>query len=431
MKVTYLVTGSGGSFYCGNCHRDMLYVSSIKKSGGIDISAIPLYLPPINEEYGEEFENPVFFGAISLYLRDKIKLFEHMPSFLDKILDAPPLLRIAAKKAGTTRTEGLEETTIAMIKGDDPSREKEIARLSKHICSHGQSHIIHLSNALIIGLASQLRRSCNVSIVCSLQNEDDWIEEMREPYRSEAWRLIGEESVNVDRFVAPSQYFKDFVIARTGIPGDKIDVVPSGLDPTRIEIPGRNGSLPAIGYFSRLSYQNGLDKLVDAFIMIREKDEIPGLQLHLCGGYTGDNRHFIKEQFRKIKDRHLDGDVKIFSSFHGKQKDEFFDSIDLMSVPVRKHDAYGLYLLEAAAAGVPVVQPATGAFPEIVRNTGGGITYEPDTVESLAESIVKMMADRDSLRELGISGFDSTRKRLSTGSMAKQLISVYRRAMGE
>jgi len=429
MKVTYLVTGSGGSFYCGNCHRDMLYVSSIKHSGGIDISAIPLYLPPINEEYGEEFENPVFFGAISIYLRDKIKMFEHLPAFFDKILDAPPLLRLAAKKAGTTRTEGLEETTIAMIKGNDPSRDREIARLSKHICSSGKSDIIHLSNALIIGLASQLKKSCTVSIVCSLQNEDDWIEEMREPYRSEAWRLIGEESVNVDRFVAPSQYFKDFVVARTGISPGKIDVVPSGLDATRSAVPQKNGLPPAIGYFSRLSHQNGLDKLVDAFIMIRNKNKIPGLQLHLCGGYTADNKHFIKEQFRKIKESNLDGDVKIYSSFHGKHKDEFFDSIDLMSVPVRKHDAYGLYLLEAAAAGVPVVQPATGAFPEIIANTGGGLTYMPDTAETLADTIVGMMADRSGIRELGISGFNAINNSLSTGEMAKHLLNVYRRAM--
>ena len=220
MKVTYLVPGSGGSFYCENCYRDMIYVSSLKKNEGIDISAIPLYLPPIAEEFGEEIENQVFFGAVSMYLREKVKIFENMPSFLDKIFDAPPFLRMAAKKAGTTRTEGFEETTIAMIKGNDPSREKEIARLSKHICVSGQSNILHLSNALIIGLASQLRNLCNASIICSLQNEDDWIDQMKEPYRSQAWKLIGEESSNVDLFLTPSHYFKEFIISKTGIHAD-------------------------------------------------------------------------------------------------------------------------------------------------------------------------------------------------------------------
>ena len=407
----------------------MIYVSSLKKIEGIDISAIPLYLPPIAEEFGEEIENQVFFGAVSMYLREKVKMFENMPSFLEKIFDAPPFLRMAARKAGTTRAEGFEETTIAMIKGNDPTRDKEIARLSKHICASGQSDILHLSNALIIGLASQLRNSCNASIICSLQNEDDWIDQMKEPYRSEAWRLIGEESSNVDHFISPSNYFKELIISKTGIQADKIHVVPSVLDVRNPVVKGTTNSIPAIGYFSRLSYHNGLDKLVDAFIHLKNEEKIPGLQLHLCGGYTGDDKSFIREQFRKIKDNNLDSVVKLYSSFHGKQKEEFFNSIDVMSVPVRKHDAYGLYILEANSAGVPVVQPATGAFPEIMGKTNGGITYQPDNVEALADTLYKLLSDRQKLNELSRSGIDAVHNKLSIGNMANQLISVYKKAI--
>lgn len=407
----------------------MLYVTSLKKIEGIDISAIPLYLPPIAEEFGEEIEKQVFFGAISMYLHEKVKMFENMPLFLKKIVDAPPFLRMAARKAGTTRAEGFEETTIAMIKGNDPSRDNEIARLSKHICASGQSDIIHLSNVLIIGLASQLRNSCSASIICSLQNEDDWIDQMREPYRSEAWKLIGGESPNVDLFISPSHYFKELIIRKTGIQADKIQVVPSGLDVHNPGVKRTTNSIPAIGYFSRLSYQNGLDKLVDAFIHLKNEEKIPGLQLHLCGGYTGDNKSFIREQFRKIKDSNLDSVVKIYSSHRGKQKEEFFNSIDVMSVPVRKHDAYGLYILEANSAGVPVVQPATGAFPEIIGVTNGGITYLPDSVEALADALYKLLSDKQKLNELSRSGIDAVRNKLSTGNMANQLLSVYKKAM--
>ena len=407
----------------------MIYVSSLKKTGEIDVSAIPLYLPPIGEEFGEEFENPVFFGAISLYLREKVKLFENMPSFLDKLFDAPPLLRMAARKAGTTRTEGLEETTIAMIKGNDPSRDREIERLSKYICSSGKSDIIHLSNALIIGLAGQLKKLCSVSIICSLQNEDDWIDQMKEPYRSEAWKLIGKESHNVDLFISPSRYFKEFMISKTGIQADKIHVIPCGLDTGTPLIVDRAERIPAIGYFSRLSYHNGLDKLVDAFILMKREEKIPGLQLHLCGGYTGDDKSFIREQFRKIKENNLDSGVKIYSSFHGKQKEEFFRTIEVMSVPVRKPDAYGLYILEANSAGVPVVQPATGAFPEIVSMTNGGITYQPDSVEALADALNRLLTDRQKLDELSRSGADAVHNKLSTHNMANQIISVYKKAM--
>ena len=63
--------------------------------------------------------------------------------------------------------------------------------------------------------------------------------------------------------------------------------------------------------------------------------------------------------------------------------------------PVRKHDGYGLYILEANSAGVPVVQPATGAFPEIIGRTTGGITYSPDSVSELAENLLKLLKDND------------------------------------
>ena len=90
MKIVYLITGSGGSFYCGNCYRDMLYVRAIRKVPGIQASAIPLYLPPdktTSEESG--FDNNVFFGAISMFLREKVGFLRNMPAVLDKFFDSP------------------------------------------------------------------------------------------------------------------------------------------------------------------------------------------------------------------------------------------------------------------------------------------------------------------------------------------------------
>lgn len=429
MKVIYLVPGSGDSFYCGNCHRDRLYVSSIRDLDGVEIYAIPLYLPPIGEDFGDEFEKPVFFGAVSMYLRERVKMFEHLPSFMDKLLDAPPLLRLAAKKAGTTRTEGFEETTLNMIRGNDPGREKEISRLSKHISKNGKPDIIHLSNALIMGLASQLRDAVGSKIICSLQNEDDWIEEMIEPYRGKAWTLIGKESGNIDMFICPSNYYKDLIIQKTGIKKEKIHVVPSGVEKNVLSNISKKNHIPAIGFYSRLSYQNGLDKLIDAYILIMKDGRFPSLQLHLCGGYTADNKPFVKEQFRKLRETGFDNEVKLYSAFHGTQKEEFFCSIDLMSVPVRKPDAYGLYLLTANAAGVPVVQPATGAFPEIIKLTGGGVCYKPDSVKHLADSLVKALNDKEKLKLWSNTGREAVPRLLSTKNMARDIVTVYKKSL--
>ena len=425
MKIVYLITGSGGSFYCGNCYRDMLYVKAIRKVPGIKVSAIPLYLPPDSADIDTDFDKHVFFGAISLYLREKVPFLRKMPAFLDKIFDVSPMLKIAARQAGTTRTEGLENLTLNMIRGDNKMRENEVDRLVNYLLKDSKPDAIHLSNALIIGLASQLKKRLNIRIICSLQNEDDWIDEMVEPYQSKAWKMIGEEAVHVDAFISPSRYYKDLFIAKTGVKGNNIYVVPSGIESpgeyTALESP----HLPALGYYCRVNYQNGFDKLVDAFINIKTSDKVPGLTLHVCGGFTGDDQPFIRDQIRKIKDHGFKSSVKIYSEFQGPSKQEFFSSIDVMSVPVRKHDAYGLYILEANSAGIPVVQPATGAFPEILKKTGGGIIYSPDNDEELTKMLIKLLNDSSLRKSLGETGRNNVREELTLEKMSVGLSEVY------
>jgi len=425
MKIVYLITGSGGSFYCGNCYRDMIYLRAIRKVPGISANAIPLYLPPDTENGESGFDRSVFFGAISMYLREKVPFLRNMPAVFDKLLDTAPMLKLAARRSGTTNTEGLEDMTLSMIKGEKAFPEKELIRLVKYLTENGKPEIIHLSNALIIGLARQLKRHLDVKIVCSLLNEDDWIEEMAEPYRSDAWKLIAEEAANVDTFITPSNYYKELFIAKTGYSGNNIHIIPLALDTTHLKVLPKKNNFPAVGFFSRINSPNGFDKLVDAFIYLKKENRLPGLTLHVSGGYTGSDKPFINKQMRKIKSNGLSDYIKIYSEFHGEGKEEFFSSIDIMSVPVRKHDGYGLYILEANAAGVPVLQPETGAFPEIISLTGGGITYAEDTVEGLASSLVKLFNNNDLRTTLGEKGRENVLRELSLSRMSDGLSVAY------
>ncbi len=403
----------------------MLYIKAIRKVPGIDVTAIPLYLPPDGSDIDTDFDKHVFFGAISMYLREKIPFFRKMPAFLDKVFDASPMLKIAARQAGTTRTEGLENLTLNMIKGDNAMREQEVDRLVSYLLKDSKPDAIHLSNALIIGLASQLKKRLNVRIICSLQNEDDWIDEMVEPYRYRAWKMIAEEAVHVDAFISPSKYYKDLFITKTGVSGNNIHVVPSGIESQEDHPASVNKHSPSIGYYCRVSYQNGFDKLVDAFINIKTNDKIAGLTLHVCGGFTSDDKPFIKDQIKKITAHGFKSFVKIYPEFQGSSKQEFFRNIDIMSVPVRKYDAYGLYILEANAAGVPVVQPATGAFPEILDRTGGGIIYHPDNEEELTAALIKLLNDNSLRKSLGKTGQIKVKEELTLEKMSEGLSKVY------
>jgi glycosyltransferase involved in cell wall biosynthesis len=425
MNIVYLITGSGGSFYCGNCYRDMLFLRAIRKVPGIKAKAIPLYLPPDKSNTDTGFDDKVFFGAISMYLREKVGIFKNMPAFFDKFFDFAPFLKLAARQAGATRTEGLEELTLNMIEGDNAFQPAEVRRLVKYLTASGKPDIIHLSNALILGLARQIKKHMDVKIVCSLLNEDDWIEEMAEPFRSQAWDLIGREAIYVDRFVTPSRYYRDLFIHKTGIDASNIVIVPLGFDPEEHTMTRSETHGPAVGYFCRVNKQNGFDKLVDAFIRLKKKNTIAGLTLNVCGGYTGDDKPFLLAQIKKIRENGFQKSIKIYPEFQGNKKAEFFNDVDVISVPVRKYDGYGLYLIEANSAGVPVVQPDTGAFPEIVSMTGGGIIYTPDTIEALTEALAGILSDKNLRDDLGKAGYAGVRSGLSLAQMSEGLKQLY------
>jgi len=429
MKVAFLVTSSGGSFYCSNCYRDMLYFRAVRLDKGVNATAIPLYLPPEKAYIESGFDTNVFFGAISLFIREKVPFLEQMPSFIDKILDAPPLLKLAAKRAGTTSPEGMEDLTLNMIDGNHSSREKEVERLVKYMSGSGKPDVIHLSNALIIGLAKQIKNLLDVKIVCSLQNEDDWINDMAEPFQSKAWKMIGAESEFIDAFIAPSNYYKEFFISKTGLPGEKIHVVASGIDIDAAILPSRKTPEPAIGYFSRVNYHNGFDKLADAFIAIKKDPAFENITLHICGGFTADDKPFIREQITKLKENGFKSSVKIYPEFQGQSKQDFFSAIDLLSVPVRKYDGYGLYILESNAAGIPVVQPGTGAFPEILAKTNGGVIYNPDNIEELIRNIKALLTDKERALSLGMEGRKAVQSDFTLEKMSGGLNSVYRNLM--
>jgi glycosyltransferase involved in cell wall biosynthesis len=108
------------------------------------------------------------------------------------------------------------------------------------------------------------------------------------------------------------------------------------------------------------------------------------------------------------------------------QKLEFLRSLDVLSVPGTYDEPKGIFLLEAMASGVPVVQPRRGAFPELLSRTGGGILVEPGDPGALAEGILTLYKDRDLARELGRRGAQGVREHYGVAQMAARALEVYR-----
>lgn len=424
MKIINIVPGFGGTFYCGNCLRDSGYTKSLIALGH-DAMMVPIYLPLTLEHGVEENEFPIFFGAVNVYLKQNFKIFRKMPAWMKRMFNSSSILRYAAKQAGSTRTDGLEEMTISMLRGKNGNQNAELQEMIDFLQKHIQPDIIHLSNALLLGLAEQIKEQLKIPVVCSLQDEDVWVDAMKDKYRDKVWNLMSEVGENVDAFISVSQYYANEMKRKMRIPDDKMYVVPIGLDYSLYKYSEPAENPQAIGFLSRMYEEHGFGLFIDSYIKLKQDPEFKDVLLKLSGGYTADDKKYVKKQIKKLKKAGVYNDVEFIEDFMPEDRYKFFEKVTFLTVPVLKGEAFGIYQLESMLCGVPVVQPALGAFPEIIEQARGGITYSPNNVETIVEIWKKFLPDKEKIQELSKKGRETVEQNFSNEVLSRQVLDVY------
>jgi len=424
MKIINIVPGFGGTFYCGNCLRDSGFTRAMKETGH-EAHTLPIYLPLFSEYRDNEEDVPVFYGAVNIYLKQNFKFLRKMPAWLQNFFNSRPILNYAVKKAGSTRARGLEEMTRSMLLGHEGYQKEELQQLLDYLKFHEKPDIVHLSNALLLGLAYKIRNELNIPVVCSLQDEDVWIDAMEDSYRKKLWKLMAEKARDVDAFVAVSDYFAGVMKMKMSLNDKQLHMIHVGVDPEKYEVTTPAGNSPVIGFLSRMNKGNGFEILIDAFIELKDNLKFKDAKLRLSGGKSGDDKRFINRQVRKLKKKDYLKDVEFIDDFRTDALPEFFKNMSLLSVPVLKGEAFGLYQLEALASGVPIVQPALGAFPEIIEATKGGVVYQPNTARALSEKWLEVLSDPDNLKQMSLNGRKAVVDNFNTRNLTKNMIKVY------
>jgi len=181
-----------------------------------------------------------------------------------------------------------------------------------------------------------------------------------------------------------------------------------------------------------MNEENGFGILVDAFIRLKKNAEFSSTKLILTGGKTDDDTPYISKQIKKLERNKLLDYVE-FIEFGDKCKtssmENFFKKISVLSVPVVNGEAFGLYQLEALASGIPVVQPALGAFPEIVETSNGGAIYSPNTAEALCEKWEEILPDTSGLNTWSSNGRRAVEEVYNLRKTSAQLVEIYKKSM--
>jgi len=429
MKIVHIVPGFGGTFYCGNCLRDSGVIASLKKAGHHAIT-LPMYLPLTmdGKETGDDI--PVFYGAVNIYLK-QFPVFRHMPKWFEHLMNSTAVLKFAAKKSSSTRAEGLEDLTESMLLGAEGHQSEELQQLVDFLKYHEKPDIVHVSNALLLGMAKKVRDEVGVPVVCSLQDEDVWVDAMHEDHREKMWNLLAEKAKDVDAFIAVSDFFAGVMQKRMSIPDKKLHVLHVGVDPNAYTYSKPAREPQAIGYVSRIYEENGFEVLVDAFILLKKNPVFKTLKLKATGGQTGDDTKFINKQLSKLKQNNIEMDFEIQQDFTPSGLQVFFNSITVLSVPVLNGEAFGLYQLEALASGIPLVQPELGAFPEIITASGGGVTYKPNTASALADKLAEVLLNPVQLETMSIAGRKAVEEKFDCGKLSAKMVDIYKNLVRE
>ena len=426
MKIAYIAAGAAG-MYCGTCIHDNTLAAALQRKGH-DVALIPTYTPLRTDETDVSIDR-VFYGGINVYLQQKSSLFRHTPWMLDRLFDRPSLLNGLSRFSASTSAQDLGALTISVLQGEEGQQKKELAKLVKWLKDVYQPDLVQLTNSMFVGFAKEMKKALGVPILCALQGEDIFLEALIEPYKSEALKLLQARAADVDGYIAPCQYYADFMAEYLDIPPNKIDVVHLGLNLTEHGTCEKN--LPetpfVIGYLARICPEKGLHLLVDAFYRLTTQVGSDNLQLKVAGYLGKKDELYLEQLIKQIDGWGLSDVFDYWGEVDRHQKIDFLKGLHVLSVPTTYKEPKGLFILEALANGVPVVQPRHGTFPELIGATDGGILVDAESPDAIAEGISQLMNNPSYREQLGQQGKEAVHRGFSDNVMAEATLAVYRK----
>ncbi len=261
----------------------------------------------------------------------------------------------------------------------------------------------HLVHADVYGALGARR------LVSTKHNDD--------PFRTGPFRHVERALTRrAGQVVAITHSLARFLVDRVGLPRDKVTTIHYGLD----ELPGawgRNAPAPVaedarvLLAVCRLEPQKGVDVAVRALARVRERH--PSAELVVLG--EGPERQALERLAAELEvPVHLPGRVPDVA--------EWLRRADLLVHPAR-WEGFGLALLEAMLASLPVIATAVSSIPEIVVNEETGLLVPPDDPAALAGAIAAVLDDP---REYGVAGRERANTEFSVARMADRTLAVYR-----
>jgi len=225
-----------------------------------------------------------------------------------------------------------------------------------------------------------------------------------------------------DRLVAVSEGLTREI--RVALPDALVEVVPNSIttEPYQPRLPRESGPLRIlfVGWMIR---EKGIFDLLDATARLAHR--LPPFEVHM----VGDGRA-MGEFHQAVSERGMGGIFQIHGWQEGEDKCRFFRSADIFALPSHV-EAFGIVLLEAMAAGLPIVATRVGGIPEIVVDGVQGDLVPPHDAEALAQALEKLCSDPELRARYGAAGLQKARAEYDVESGVALVAAIYHQVLSD
>lgn len=426
MRIAYITAGAAG-MYCGSCMHDNTVAAALMQLGH-EVALIPTYTPTRTDENNVSMSH-VFLSGINIYLQSKYNIFRKTPAFIDRLFENRLLLNVSTKMGASTDARELGFLTETILMGDEGAARKEFLKLVRWLKDDFKPDVVELTNSMFSGMAGLLKSELNVPVVCAMQGEDLFLDGLTEPYKTHVFEILRRKVRAIDGFIATCDYYRHFMANYLHVPEEKIHTVKLGINLAgygRINLRRQNDAL-TIGYLARICPEKGLHLLVEACRLLHEQNPDFPFKLKIAGYLDKKDEVYFSGVKEKIETAGLRDIVEYVGEVDRAGKINFFHKIDILCVPTIYVEPKGIFVLEALANGVPAIEPAHGIFPEILQKTGGGLLFEPGSVNDLADKILQAGGDRDALAGMAEKSEQIVRQHYNDRIMAQETLALYQK----
>ncbi len=244
-----------------------------------------------------------------------------------------------------------------------------------------------------------------------------------------SWHFFSEVMGWGKRVIVLSNAIARHMIDDFGVEHDRIRLVPRSVDLERFKYREPQGKIKEefnVGIIGRITPLKGHLDFIKA--MAKVSRVVPRLKILIVGDAPASKQAHKEEVQLLVKRLGLWN----CTEFLGIQRDipEILSHLDLLVLATVTHEAFGRVIIEAQAAGVPVVATEIGGIVDIIEDNINGLLVPPADPQGLAAAVVKIFKDRELARNLARNAIKKIRRDYTLERMAQSTIDVYNDALG-